>query len=278
MTEVVPADESRRPAGSERETLELVDSHCHLDFDAFDEDRQEILQRASESGVRAIILPSVDLSNIQAVLTLTRNHSMVYAAVGIHPTSTAGWHEDWLTHLRDFSTQSKVVAVGEIGLDYYWDKSTPAVQQRAFNQQLELAAALELPVIVHNREASDDVIRLLAASPLAGRENPGVLHSFSGDWSMARAAMDLGYYLGFTGPLTYKKAEVLREIAARAPLERVLIETDAPFLAPHPYRGRRNEPAYVRIVAERLAEIRRTSLEAIAAATTANAHQLFRLS
>jgi TatD DNase family protein len=278
MAEVVPADESRRSSGSKRETLELVDSHCHLDFDAFDEDRQEILQRASESGVRTIILPSVDLSNIQAVLALTRNHSMVYAAIGIHPNSTADWHGDWLTQLREFSTQSKVVAVGEIGLDYYWEKSTPAVQQGAFSRQLELAAALELPVIVHNREANDDVIRLLAASPLAGKENPGVLHSFSGDWATASAALDLGFYLGLTGPLTYKKAEVLRDIAARAPLERILIETDAPFLAPHPFRGRRNEPAYVRIIAKQLAEIRGTSLEAIATATTANAHQLFRLS
>jgi TatD DNase family protein len=277
MIESNPGGDGRSSEDHEQLLPPLVDSHCHLDFDGFDEDRQEVLQRACESGVQAIILPSVDLANIQAILKLSLNHSMVYAAIGIHPNSTAGWHDDWLITLRKYSTLAKVVAVGEIGLDYYWEKSAPTVQQRAFSRQLELAAELELPVIIHNREANDDVIRLLLTSPLAGKENPGVLHSFSGDWATARAALDLGFYLGLTGPLTYKKAEELRGIAARAPLERLLIETDAPFLAPHPYRGRRNEPAYVRLIAEQLANIRGMSLEEIANATTANAHRLFRL-
>ncbi|MFQ5435903.1 MAG: TatD family hydrolase [Anaerolineae bacterium] len=168
-----------------------------------------------------------------------------------------------------------MVAIGEIGLDYYWDKTPKATQRRAFGLQLELAAALGLPVIVHNREASADVIAMLAESPLNGRPQPGVLHSFSGDWGTAVAALDMGFYLGFTGPLTFKKAADLRQIAARIPADRILVETDAPFLTPHPHRGRRNEPAYVAFVADKLAEVRGVDTAVIAEQTTVNAETLF---
>lgn len=253
----------------------FIDTHCHLDFDRFDADRDLVVQRAVDASVTRIIVPAVDLQNGRTVLQLADQYPGVYAAVGVHPTSSAGWQDDWVGALRTWAQHPKVVAIGEIGLDYYWDDAPPDVQHRALALQLELAAELGQPVIIHNRDASADIIRLLGASSLAGRENAGVLHSFSADWATAVAALDLGFYLGFTGPITYKKADDLREIAAKAPLERILVETDAPFLAPHPFRGKRNQPAYVSYVAEKLAEVRGMETAVLAHHTTRNALRLF---
>lgn len=255
----------------------LVDTHCHLDFDAFDDDIEEVVDRASAAGVGAIIVPTLDLDDIPKVLALADTFPSVYAAVGIHPNSSAGWDVEYITQLRDAAAHPRVVAIGEIGLDYYWDRSPREVQNNALKAQLALAGELNLPVILHNRDSSADLLAQLRASPLAGREQPGVLHSFSADWATAKAALDMGFYLGFTGPLTYKKADELRDIARRAPLERLLVETDAPFLTPQPYRGKRNEPAYVRFIAERLAEVRELDLAEICRVTTANASRLFAL-
>lgn len=262
---------------ADRPAAGLVDTHCHLDDESFLADIDEVVSRAVEVGVGRIIVPAIDRDNIHDVLKLATRFEGVYGAVGIHPNSAASWQDEWLHELRSLANRRKVVAIGEIGLDYYWDKTPATVQRRAFRLQLDLAAELSLPVIIHNRDASADVIEHLAASPLNGRDRPGVLHSFSGDWAMAEAVLEMGFYLGFTGPLTYKKADSLREIAARAPLDRILIETDAPYLTPHPFRGRRNEPAYVRMVGERLAELRGLSLEDIGRITTANAERLFNL-
>lgn len=253
----------------------LIDTHCHLDFDWFDEDRDAVVERALAASVTQMVVPGLDLENCRTILALTEKYDGVFAAVGIHPNSSAEWQDSWVGILRDLAQQPKVVAIGEIGLDYYWDKSPQAVQHRALALQLELAAELNLPVIIHNREASADVIRLLSEAPLVGRENPGVLHSFAADWATAVAALNLGYYLGFTGPVTYKKADALREIARKVPDDRILVETDAPFLTPHPYRGKRNEPAYVAYVAEKLAEVRGVSTAVFARQTTENAHRLF---
>lgn len=253
----------------------LVDTHCHLDFDRFDEDRDEIVARAAEAGVMRVIVPSLDLENASTVLQLAERYEAVYAAVGVHPNSASGWQETWLDTVRELAGHEKVVAIGEIGLDYYWDRTPKATQHAAFSAQLELAAELGLPVIVHNREASDDLLRLLAASPLAGRAEPGVLHSFSAPPAAAEEAVAAGYYLGFTGPLTFPKADELRAIAAAAPLDRLLVETDAPFLAPQAHRGKRNEPAYVALVAEQLAALHGMNLAEMAAQTTANARRLF---
>ncbi len=255
----------------------LIDTHCHLDFDRFDDDRAAVMTRATAVGVSHMIVPALDLENLTAVHQLATTYPGVYAAAGVHPNSTRDWSPAWLDAVRTAAQRPKIVAIGEIGLDYHWDDSPPAVQQAAFAAQLALAAELNLPVIVHNREANADVLRLLAASPLAGRERPGVLHSFSGDWAMAEAALDMGFYLGVTGPVTFPKADDLRAIVARAPLERLLIETDAPFLAPQPQRGRRNEPAYVALVAEKIAAVRGVDTAVIAHHTTANAMRLFNL-
>lgn len=253
----------------------LIDTHCHLDFEKFDADRDMVMARAAVAGVTRILIPALDLGNCAAVLRLAQQYAGVYAAVGVHPNATAVWEDAWIDQLRDLAQHEKVVALGEIGLDYYWDDAPHPVQQRALTMQLELAAELDLPVIIHNREASADVIRLLAASPLAGRDNPGVLHSFSADWETAQAALDMGFYLGFTGPVTFKKADDLRAIAAKVPLDRILIETDAPFLAPEPQRGKRNEPAYVVHVAEKLAAVRGMATAVLAQHTTTNALRLF---
>lgn len=253
----------------------LIDTHCHLDFESFDADRDAVVQRALDAGVQQIIVPALDLDNCRTVLALTEKYAGVFAAVGVHPNSSAGWQDGWIGVLRDLAQHPKVVAIGEIGLDYYWDKSPKAVQQRALGLQLELAAELNLPVIIHNRESDADVVQMLAESPLVGRENPGVLHSFVAGWDTAVSALNLGYYLGFTGPVTFKKADELREIARKVPDDRILVETDAPFLTPHPYRGKRNEPAYVAFVAERLAEVRGASTAVFAQQTTANAQRLF---
>ena len=255
--------------------INLFDTHCHLDAHSFTEDIEAVVERAAAADVTRMVVPGLDLDNAAAVLALAERFPGVYAAVGVHPNSAAGWRDEWIDRLRESARHPKVVAIGEIGLDYYWDKTPSETQRTALAQQLELAAELSLPVIIHNREASVDVIDMLAASPLNGRERPGVLHSFSGDWATAEAALAMGFYLGFTGPLTYKKADDLRAIVARVPLDRILIETDAPYLTPHPYRGKRNEPAYVRFVAERLAEVRDLSLSEVAELTTANALRLF---
>jgi TatD DNase family protein len=253
----------------------LIDTHCHLDFDSFDRDRDAVIARATESGVERIIVPALDLKNCQKVLDLADRYNLVFAAVGVHPNSSGSWRDEWIDILRELAQHDKVVAIGEIGLDYYRDRSPHHVQRRALSAQLELASELNLPVIIHNRQSDADLIAVLGDSPLMDRERPGVLHSFSASWETAEAALSLGYYLGFTGPVTFKKADELRSIVSRLPLDQLLVETDAPFLAPQQYRGKRNEPAYVTLIADRIAEIHNISLEKLALLTTRNAVQLF---
>ncbi len=253
----------------------LVDTHCHLDFDTFDEDRYQAILRASEAGVERIIVPALDLQNCPSVLLLADSYLPIFAAVGVHPNSAAGWQQSSIDKIRDYAQHEKVLAIGEIGLDYYWDKASKEDQHQALTSQLALAAELNLPVILHNRQSSADLIQLLSISPVNGRSRPGVLHSFSASWATAKAALDMGFYLGFTGPVTFKKAEDLRSIAAKVPIDRILIETDAPFLAPHPRRGKRNEPAFVKYTAERIAKLHNMDLPDFARQTTANAVKLF---
>ncbi len=255
----------------------LVDTHCHLDFSRFDTDRDTILRRAAEAGVKRIIVPAIDLQNCADVLTLAERYPSVFAAVGVHPNSSAAWNQSWLNQVREFAKHPKVVAIGEIGLDYYWDDAPKEDQHSAFLSQLNLAADLDLPAIIHNRESSEDVIRLLSESALAGRERPGVLHSFSAEWHVAEAALEMGFYIGITGPVTYIKADSLRDIVSRLPLNRIMVETDAPFLAPQQRRGKRNEPAFVAYVAEQIASLHDLSSEEIARITSANAQRLFGL-
>lgn len=257
----------------------LIDTHCHLNFHRYDNDRAAVIQRAVDVGVTRVINPGIDIGTSQAAVALAQQHEGVYAAVGIHPNDTAHFHPSQLDTIRALAAEEKVVAIGEIGLDYHWDKSPKDVQAAAFRAQLALAAELELPVIIHNREASADVMHILEAwtqtLPDSLKERPGVLHSFSAPLDIAERALAAGFYLGFTGPVTFKNADDLRHVAARVPLEQTLVETDGPFLTPAPHRGKRNEPAYVRHIVERLASLHQVSVDQIAAATTANAEQLF---
>lgn len=264
----------------------LVDSHCHLDIEHFAADRAEVVQRARAAGVRAIVNPAIDLDGLPALLHLAQATPEVYAAVGVHPNSSAGFGPAHLEALHGFAAQPKVVAVGEIGLDYYWELVEPAAQWAAFEQQLELAADLGLPVIVHCRDANDDVAAVLRswvagaafrASPLARHRFAGVLHAFAGDLALAEEAYGWGFVVGLGGPVTFRNARALHALAPQLRLDRTVIETDAPYLTPHPFRGRRNEPAYVALVAEQLAALHRLTVDEVAQATTAVAAELFGL-
>jgi TatD DNase family protein len=261
----------------------LIDTHCHLNFDSFDSDRDQVIERAAAAGVTHIIIPAVDVETTQEALALAAHYPSIYAASGVHPNSTADFTADTLNTIAELAQQPKIVAIGEIGLDYHWDKSPKEKQLAAFEAQLELAVQLELPIIIHSREASKDVMAILERwavtlpDPLKSR--PGVMHSFSAPPSIAERALDIGLYLGFTGPITYKNADELRRVAAATPLDRILVETDAPFLVPIPYRGRqqRNEPSYIPIMVERLASLKQVSDDEMARITTENAERLFKL-
>jgi len=254
----------------------MIDSHCHLDFPHFDQDRDQVLARAVEAGVRAIINPGTDLESSRRAVALAEKYDSVFAAVGVHPHDASTLDEHVLTELRRLAAHPKVVAIGEIGLDDYRDLSPRPQQRAAFEAQLALAAELDLPVIVHQRESAADVMATLRSWAAGG--HPGcVLHAFSGNETMAHEAVALGFFVGVGGPLTFKNARRLPEIVVGLPLSHLLVETDAPYLTPHPHRGKRNEPAYVALVARRLAELRGLSLEELSHPLTDNPRRLFRL-
>ena len=263
--------------------MTLIDSHAHLDFSKFDGDRPAVIERARAAGVLAIVNVGTDLRTSRRAVELAEGYATIYAAVGMHPHDAKKLDGAALAELRELARRPKVVAVGEIGLDFYRDLSPRDVQRRAFQAQLAWAAKMGKPVIIHDRDAHDEIMEVLTGwargqrnSPLAGRM--GVLHTFSGNLSMAEKAIDLGFYISLSGPVTYKNAGQLSSVARALPLDRLLVETDCPFLTPHPHRGKRNEPAYVRLVAERIAALRGMSFDELAKATTANAQHLFDLS
>lgn len=263
------------------ETTLMIDTHCHLNFDSYNDDRESVIERAAKAGVSRIIIPAVDMETCEEAIALAAKHEGIYAAVGVHPNSTADFNASMIEHLRLWSKAKRVISIGEIGLDYYWDKSPKAKQFEAFEAQLALATELQLPVIIHNREADADVIAILEnwvkSVPESMKSRLGVLHSFSAPLAIAEKALDLGFYLGFTGPITFKKADDLRHVAARVPLNRLLVETDAPFLTPEPYRGKRNSPEYIPYIVDRIAALHQISSEELAKITTENAVRLFAL-
>jgi TatD DNase family protein len=267
----------------------LIDSHCHLDFAAFDGDRQAVIERAVACGVTGILVPAIDLETSRNILDLAARCELVFAAVGVHPNSATTWTDDTPEQLRALARRPKVLAIGEIGLDYYRDRAAPELQQAVFESQLALAAELGLPVIVHTRNASPadrrataDALSILTAwrgdLKDAGKdlsERPGVLHSYSGDLASALQAIEQGFYIGISGPVTFRNAPELQVVVMGLPLERVLVETDAPFLTPHPHRGKRNEPAYIRLVADKIALIHNLEPEAVQQQTALNTQRLF---
>ncbi len=259
----------------------LIDTHCHLNFDSYDADRADVIKQAADKGVTQIIIPAVDIETMEEARTLSQEYAGVFFAVGVHPNSTANFDDEMLAQIETYSHHAKVVAIGEIGLDYYWDKSPKDKQRASFEAQLDLASQRELPVIIHNREASDDVMDVLeqwvTTIPDSLKGRAGVLHSFSASSEIAERALEIGFYLGFTGPITFKNADDLRRTARTVPLDRILVETDGPFLTPHPYRGKRNKPEYIPLIADRLAGLHHITLEQMATYTTQNAVRLFNL-
>lgn len=261
----------------------LVDTHCHLDFNRFDSDRDQVISRARESGLERMLNPGINLGSSRAVVNLSEKYAEVYAAVGVHPNDGLSWDSRTLRRLRELSNHPKIVAVGEIGLDFYRDRTPKELQIRIFIKQLELAAELTLPVIIHSRDAMAEVLEILtdwhkglvnSHSVLADR--PGVLHSFSGDEKFAEQTRMLNFFIGITGPVTFRNAKDLQDLVIRLPLQDLLIETDAPFLTPHPRRGKRNEPSNVKLVAEKIAELHQEAYNTVTEITTANATRLFK--
>jgi TatD DNase family protein len=253
----------------------LIDSHAHLDDAAFDADREQVLARARQGGVEIIVNVGADLESSRRSVALAEAHSFIYAAVGVHPHDALTLDAASLATLRDWARSPRVVAIGEIGLDYYRDLSPRDAQRAAFEQQLDLAEELGLPVVVHDRDAHGDV-----AATIEGRgpgRLRGVLHCFSGDADLAARVVEWGWYIGVDGPVTFQKARHLPDVVRRVPLSRLLLETDCPYLTPHPYRGRRNEPAYLVWVAEAVAKLKGVSLAELERVTSQNARDLFGL-
>lgn len=260
---------------------DLIDTHCHFNFEDYNQDRDQVWADSQSVGVKRLIIPAVDIQTAHQGIALAEKYAGITCAVGIHPNSTADFDEDVLPAIRELASHPKVVAIGEIGLDYYWDKSPKSQQFRAFKAQLALARDLELPVIIHNREASEDTMTILEAwandLPDSLKNRAGVLHSFSGDVGIAKRALACGFYLGFTGPITYKNADEMRRVASMTPLDRILVETDAPFLTPIPHRGKRNTPAYIPLIVDRLASLHNITTDDMGRYTTENAVRLFNL-
>jgi TatD DNase family protein len=256
----------------------FIDSHAHIDGPEYDADRDDVIQRAGDAGVRAILNVGTGDPHsgaLERAVELAEKHSQIYAAVGTHPHDARLFDDLAADRIRNLiKASSRVIAWGEIGLDYHYDNSPRDVQREVFRRQLQLASEVQLPVIIHTREAEDDTIEILQAEWSHTGER-GIMHCFSGSLELAKATMELGFLISFAGVLTFKKAEELRAVAAAIPLDRLLIETDCPFLTPIPFRGRRNEPAHVVEVARTLAGIHGTTIEEIGEITTRNFNKLF---
>ena len=265
----------------------LVDTHCHLNLAQFDADREAVLARARAAGVERIVVIGIDRATNREVVELAERYPDLYAVVGFHPNAAGEFDAQALDNLRVTLRHPRVVALGEIGLDFYWDKQPRELQAEVFQAQLDLAVDLGQPIVVHIRSrpepghdahaATWDILQPWAARhPWRGTGRPlGVLHCFSGDAALADAALQAGFYLGVDGPVTYKNGKALQALAQTWPLDHVVVETDAPYLPPHPHRGQRNEPAYVRLVAQKLAELHGLSLDEVAQTTTGAAERLF---
>jgi TatD DNase family protein len=260
-----------------QQSLGLIDSHAHIQTKEYAGETEAVIGRARESGVEQIIVVggAGEMSSNTAAVALAESYANLFATVGMHPHDAKQVNEPELRQLKKLSAHSKVIAVGETGLDYYYNHSPPVVQRQVFAQFIALADETKLPLVVHERDAAQEAADLLRVE--AKGKLRGVIHCFTGDYVAARNYLDLGFYLSFTGIITFKNAELLREVVRKAPLDRMLVETDSPYLTPVPHRGKRNEPAYVRLVAETVAQIKGISLEEVAYTTTRNVRELFRI-
>jgi len=251
----------------------LFDTHAHLNDPAFDPDREELMNGLAAKGIGYVMNAGCSLESSRDIVKMTEAYPWLYGSVGSHPDSADEVNEEVIEEYRKLCRHEKIKAIGEIGLDYYYEDIPREIQKKAFRMQMQLAKEIDMPVIVHEREAHDDGMRIVKEFPTV----KGVFHCYSGSAEMARQLVNMGWYIGFTGVLTFKNARKAVETAASIPLDRIVIETDCPFMAPEPYRGKRNDPGYLPKMAEKLAEIRGISVEEAIAATTANAKRLYRI-
>jgi len=250
----------------------LIDTHANLDSASFDEDREQVIDRAIQAGVGKIVNIGFNRETIPTTIALSEKYEMIYAAVGWHPQDAVSMLVEDLDWIAELCTNPKVVAIGEIGLDYYWDTSPKDLQHKVFREQIRLARRLSKPIIIHNRDAHQDVVRILREEK--AEDVGGIMHCYSGSWEIARDCLDMNFYISFGGPVTFKNAIQPKEVLAKVPLDRLLIETDSPYLAPHPFRGKRNESAHVTLVAEAAAQIKQVNVNEIIQITSSNAINL----
>lgn len=251
----------------------LFDTHVHLNDDQFKEDIEEVIKRAQEAGVSSMVVVGFDRATITRAMELIEDYAFIYAAIGWHPVDAIDMIDEDLAWIEELSSHPKVVAIGEMGLDYHWDKSPRDIQKEVFRKQIRLAKKVKLPIVIHNREATADIVDILKEEH--AEEVGGIMHCFSGSPEVAKECLNMNFYISLGGPVTFKNAKKPKEVAEEVPLDKLLIETDCPYLAPHPYRGKRNEPAYVKLVAEQIADLKGLTFEEVAAATTQNARKLF---
>lgn len=251
----------------------LIDTHVHLNADQYDEDLEEVMKRAEEAGIEKMVVVGFDRKTIERTMALMEKYDNVYGVIGWHPVDAVDCTDKDLEWIESLSSHDKIVGIGETGLDYHWDKSPHDVQKEVFRKQIALAKRVQLPIIIHNREATADCIEILKTE--GAYEIGGIMHAFSGDEADADTIIDMNFYVSLGGPVTFKNAQEPKDIAVHVPIEKLLVETDAPYLTPHPYRGKRNEPAHVKLVAEKIAELRGMTYEDLAVQTTKNAETLF---
>lgn len=251
----------------------LIDTHVHLNADHYDEDLEEVILRARDTGIEKMVVVGFDRKTIERTMKLIDRHADVYGVIGWHPVDAVDCTDEDLEWIEELSKHEKIVGIGETGLDYHWDKSPKDVQKELFRRQIALAKRVNLPIIIHNRESTEDCVEILKEEQ-AG-DIGGIMHAFSADENVADEVINMNFYISLGGPVTFKNAQLPKDIAVHVPLERLLVETDAPFLTPHPHRGKRNEPSYVKLIAEKIAELRDMPYESLAKATTENAERLF---
>jgi len=253
----------------------LFDTHAHLNAEQYNEDLEQVIERAKSEKVEKIVVVGFDRPTITRAMELIEAYDFIYAAIGWHPVDAIDMTDEDLDWIKKLSEHQKVVAIGEMGLDYYWDKSPKDVQKEVFRRQIALAKEVNLPIIIHNRDATEDVVTILKEEGAA--EVGGIMHCFTGSLETAKACMEMNFYISFGGPVTFKNAKKTKEVVKDIPSDRILIETDCPYLTPTPFRGKRNEPSYVKYIAEQIAELREMSFEELAALTTENAKKVFRI-